>query len=79
MHNDDHQKRRRPAWRKSSHSGGNNGSCVEFDMNNYGKVRDSKDPDGPVLDFTPQALSSFATAAGSGYFDTAFAEHFGSL
>lgn len=34
------------AWRTSSRSGGN-GHCVE--LNYLGAVRDSKNPDGPVL------------------------------
>jgi hypothetical protein len=33
-------------WRKSSHSGGN-GACVE--LAHTGAVRDSKNPDGPIL------------------------------
>ncbi len=34
-------------WRKSSHSSGQNGNCVE--LSDHGAVRDSKNPDGPVL------------------------------
>lgn len=34
-------------WRKSSFSGGDNGDCVELARS--GAVRDSKNPDGPVL------------------------------
>lgn len=42
-------------WRKSSRSSGNGGQCVEVAMNLPGvvAVRDSKDPDGPKLLFTP--------------------------
>lgn len=36
-------------WRKSSLSGGTNGDCVEVTYDNGGGVRDSKNPDGPVL------------------------------
>ncbi|MFB4317622.1 DUF397 domain-containing protein [Actinomadura sp. 21ATH] len=37
-------------WRKSSHSGGNGGECVEVaDLAGVVAVRDSKDPDGPKL------------------------------
>lgn len=37
-------------WRKSSHSGGNGGECVEVaDIAAAIGVRDSKDPDGPKL------------------------------
>ena len=36
-------------WRKSSHSGGNN-ECVEVGfVGGVGAIRDSKNPDGPVL------------------------------
>ena len=36
-----------PTWRKSSYSGeGATGNCVELAL---GAVRDSKNPDGPVL------------------------------
>ncbi|MFB4308032.1 DUF397 domain-containing protein [Actinomadura sp. GTD37] len=37
-------------WRKSSHSGGNGGECVEV-ADNAGAIgiRDSKDPHGPKL------------------------------
>jgi hypothetical protein len=38
-------------WRKSSHSGGS-GECVEIAAIRHGiAVRDSKDPDGPLLRF----------------------------
>ena len=49
------------AWRKASHSGGNGGECVE--VASTGKslvaVRDSKDPSGPNLAFTPPIWQSF--------------------
>ncbi len=40
-----------PRWRKSSYSGNGGGDCVEVATNLPGiiAVRDSKDPDGPVL------------------------------
>jgi Domain of unknown function (DUF397) len=46
-------------WRTSSHSLGN-GECVEAG-NGPGvvAVRDSKDPDGPVLAFPPRAWEAF--------------------
>ncbi|MEV6978073.1 DUF397 domain-containing protein [Kitasatospora sp. NPDC093806] len=50
-------------WRKSSFSGGQNG-CIEV-ADGYPAVlpvRDSKDPDGPALLFTPQAWQSFVDA-----------------
>lgn len=47
-------------WRKSSHSGGN-GACVEVASFAAGSVavRDSKDPQGPSLAFSPEAWTSF--------------------
>ena len=40
-----------PRWQKSSYSGNGGGDCVEVALNLPGVVvvRDSKDPDGPVL------------------------------
>ena len=40
-----------PRWRKSSYSGNGGGDCVEVARNLPGviAVRDSKNPDGPVL------------------------------
>ena len=40
-------------WRKASYSNSNGGACVEVAGNLPGvvAVRDSKDPDGPVLVF----------------------------
>ncbi|MFG2694361.1 DUF397 domain-containing protein [Kitasatospora sp. NPDC048407] len=58
-------------WRKSSHSGGNAGSCVEVDDANFGHVRDSKDPNGTVLKFTPRAWATFVSAIADGEFGTA--------
>jgi hypothetical protein len=34
-------------WRKSTHSGGNNGACIE--LANIGAIRDSKNQTGPAL------------------------------
>ncbi|MBT2208448.1 DUF397 domain-containing protein [Actinomadura sp. NEAU-AAG7] len=40
----------RPAWRKSTHSGGTGGECVEMaSAPGLVAIRDSKDPDGPTL------------------------------
>jgi len=48
-------------WRKSSYSGNNGGQCVEVgDVARVIAVRDSKDPHGPVLAFTPHAWRRFA-------------------
>ncbi|MFI6820887.1 DUF397 domain-containing protein [Micromonospora sp. NPDC050187] len=48
-------------WRKSSRSSGNGGACVEVADNLPGVVgvRDSKDPDGPALAFSPTAWRVF--------------------
>ncbi|MEU5992087.1 DUF397 domain-containing protein [Spirillospora sp. NPDC047418] len=46
-------------WRKATHSGENGGNCVELaDVAGASvvAVRDSKDPDGPVLLLTRAAL-----------------------
>jgi len=50
-------------WRKSSHSNGEGGSCVEVADGFPGvqPVRDSKDPDGPALVFSAAAWSAFIT------------------
>jgi uncharacterized protein DUF397 len=58
-------------WYKSSRSAGN-GACVEvaplpFTM----AVRDSKDPDGPVLLFGAASWRSFIAALRTGSFDSA--------
>lgn len=48
-------------WIKSSYSGSNGGNCVEVDLGSTTAVpvRDSKNPDGPVLAFTPTAFTAF--------------------
>ncbi|TNH22413.1 DUF397 domain-containing protein [Micromonospora orduensis] len=48
-------------WRKSSRSSGNGGDCVEVADNLPGvvAVRDSKDPHGPALTFTPPTWRAF--------------------
>ena len=53
--------KRAVTWRKSSYSGNNGGQCVE--VGNAARliaVRDSKDPQGPVLAFSPQTWRRFA-------------------
>jgi hypothetical protein len=51
----------RAVWRKSSYSSGNGGQCVEVARNLPGvvAVRDSKNPEGPTLAFTPQEWRVF--------------------
>ncbi|MGW3786041.1 DUF397 domain-containing protein [Micromonospora chokoriensis] len=53
-------------WRKSSRSSGNGGNCVEVADNlpDVVGVRDSKDPTGPALAFTPTAWRAFVTRLG---------------
>ncbi|MFG3580779.1 DUF397 domain-containing protein [Micromonospora chersina] len=52
-----------PRWRKSVRSA-NEGNCVEVADNLPGVVlvRDSKDPSGPTLAFTPDAWRSLVTS-----------------
>jgi hypothetical protein len=57
-------------WHKSSHSG-NNG-CVEVvQSGDQIAVRDSKDPSGPVLVFTPHEWRAFLDGVRDGEFDGA--------
>lgn len=53
----------RAIWRKSAYSN-NGGNCVEVARNLPGivAVRDSKDPDGPALIFTPADWEAFTAA-----------------
>ena len=59
------------AWRKASHSGGNGGECVEVAPTDESlvAVRDSKDPDGPNLAFSPTAWQSFIRHVRKGALD----------
>jgi len=52
----------RAAWRKSTHSN-NGGNCVEVTGTAPGTiaVRDSGDPGGPALAFTPQQWTAFTS------------------
>ena len=55
-------------WRKSSHSGTNGGDCVEVAaaLPAAIAVRDSKDPGGPKLIFTPAAWTTFTESIRTG-------------
>jgi hypothetical protein len=57
-------------WRKASYSSGNGGNCVEVARNLPGvvAVRDSKDPAGPALVFTPDQWRAFLGGAQAGRF-----------
>ena len=50
-------------WRKSSRSGDNGGACVEVARNlpRIVAVRDSKNPDAPVLIVSTDAWAQFVT------------------
>lgn len=56
-------------WRKSTRSG-NQGDCVEVADNLPGvvAVRDSKDPSGAVLTFTPSEWKAFVEGVRDGEF-----------
>ncbi|MEV4103476.1 DUF397 domain-containing protein [Nonomuraea sp. NPDC049649] len=58
-------------WRKATASGDNGGQCVEVTTNLSGivAVRDSKNPNGPALVFTPAEWNAFLSGAKSGEFD----------
>jgi hypothetical protein len=59
------------SWRKSSYSNGNGGACVEVAQNvpRLVAVRDSKDPGGPVLEFTPDVWEMFMARVRGGKFE----------
>lgn len=63
----------RAEWRKSTRSGSNGGACVEVarHLPDFVVVRDSKNPDGPKLVFTPQDWNSFTASVKAGEFDLA--------
>ncbi|MGO1055993.1 DUF397 domain-containing protein [Crossiella sp. CA198] len=49
-----------PRWRKSSYSSGNGENCVEVAvLPDAVVVRDSKNPDGAGLSFSPGAFAAF--------------------
>lgn len=54
-------------WRKSTYSNGG-GGCIEVDDAHPGRVRDSKDPEGPALVFPAEAWRSFVSAVRAGEF-----------
>jgi hypothetical protein len=66
----DEQLESRAVWRKSSRSNGSGGDCVEVASNLPGMVavRDSKDPHGPRLIFTPAEWDAFTAAVRDGEF-----------
>ncbi|MER7132086.1 DUF397 domain-containing protein [Streptosporangium saharense] len=66
-------------WRKSSLSGNNGGNCVEVaELEGVAEgradlvaVRDSKDPEGPKLFFTPTEWDAFLNGVKAGQFGPA--------
>jgi hypothetical protein len=59
-------------WHKSSYSTQNGGECVEVRETGRGHViavRDSKDPEGPVLAFGSGEWQSFTDQVKAGAFD----------
>ncbi len=56
-------------WQKSTYSGDNGGDCIEVARDRPERalaVRDSKDPDGPKLVFTPGDWREFTAALKAG-------------
>jgi hypothetical protein len=60
------------AWTKSSYSGPTGGNCVEVAFLPAGQVamRNSRQPDGPALVFTPAEWDAFISGACDGEFGT---------
>ncbi|MFH8758094.1 DUF397 domain-containing protein [Streptomyces atroolivaceus] len=58
-------------WRKSSHSNQDGGACIEIadDFAAVVPVRDSKNPQGPVLTFSADRWASFVSAVRDGVVD----------
>jgi hypothetical protein len=53
-------------WRKSTRSGGSGNQCVEVaGLSDTIAVRDSKNPDGPVLLFGVSDFAAFLRTAGA--------------
>jgi len=60
----------RLVWRKSSASGPYSDNCVEVaEVDDRVLVRDSKNPDGPVLQFTRDQWATFVGATKAGEYD----------
>lgn len=55
-------------WRKSTRSGGQTGNCVETaDLPNGGRaIRNSKDPNGPMVFFTAAEWAAFVAGVQAG-------------
>lgn len=61
----------RVVWRKSSRSSSNGGACVEVatTAEPMHLARDSKNPSGPALAFTPVEWTAFLNRVKKGSFD----------
>ncbi len=59
------------AWETSSYSG-TNGQCIQLGKGapDVVYVRDSKNPSGPALSFSPEAITSLLDAVKAGEFPT---------
>lgn len=61
---------KRTAWRKSSYTSQEGGTCVELaNLSTTVGVRDSTDPDGPVLQFGRNAVAGLLSRIKSGELD----------
>jgi hypothetical protein len=68
---DDRGRPERARWQKSPHSNPN-GNCVEIASLEGGTrfaIRNSRDPDGPVLIYTPEEIDAFLRGVRDGDFD----------
>jgi len=60
----------RAEWRTSARTGSSSDNCVEVAfVEGAVAVRDSRQPDGPVLVFTPEEWDAFVGGAKDGEFD----------
>jgi hypothetical protein len=59
-------------WRASDHGAPGDGNCVEVALLPDGgwAVRDSREPEGPILFFTPAEVDAFVAGVKDGEFDT---------
>ncbi|MER7754114.1 DUF397 domain-containing protein [Kitasatospora sp. NPDC097643] len=59
-------------WQKSSYSGGEGGDCIECGQLAHAVlVRDSKDPNGPVLTFSSESWKAFISSVQANHFPAA--------
>lgn len=57
-------------WRRSSFSQGSDQTCVDVAISpDAVRVRDSKDPEGPVLHFSAREWAVFLRGVGNGEFE----------